>query len=169
MPWVLIPQLNLETGWLYLALASVLSSMCSTPSTAHHQHRLQRSMKWWHAAVPILVTVQHTVHWCTVHPTAVYSVHCTVHCTQCTVHPTAVYSPLHTMYSPLHTMYSPLHSIESLNNTSLHLPSLHHHFTITLPSLPLFVCLFTCSGRACPTIHWIHPTYPKLVEPGHKA
>ena len=40
-----------------------------------------------------------------------------------------------------------------VNKTSLHLPSLHHHFTITSPSLPFFVCLFTLCGRACPTIH----------------
>ena len=47
--------------------------------------------------------------------------------------------------------------MESLNNTALHLASLHHHFTITSlritsPSLPLFVCLFTLCGRVYSTI-----------------
>ena len=45
-----------------------------------------------------------------------------------------------------------------------HITSLHHHVTISSPSLPLFVYLFRLLGRACPTIHWIHPTYPILVD-----
>ena len=53
--------------------------------------------------------------------------------------------------------FSPFHVKLSEGGTYKRVKTRHHftyhHFTITSPSLPLFVCLFMLFGRTCPTIH----------------